>query len=31
VTLAYDQSKNYGETTTTTSYVGTPDNNGLSG
>jgi Flp pilus assembly protein TadG len=32
VTLAYDQSKNYTEThpVTTTSYTGTPDNNGLS-
>jgi hypothetical protein len=32
VTLAYDQSKNYSEThpITTTTYNGTPDNNGLS-
>ena len=33
VTISYDQSKNYTEThpVTTTSYNGTPDNNGLSG
>ena len=33
VTISYDQSKNYAEThpVTTTSYNGTPDNNGLSG
>ncbi len=33
VTISYDQSKNYSEThpITTTTYNGTPDNNGLSG
>jgi hypothetical protein len=33
VTISYDQSKNYTEThpVTTTTYNGTPDNNGLSG